>query len=143
MSISEPTPKLLSEQQIKAAPESEYMNAEQLEFFRQRLIALHDSTLARIQKAKEQICSPIAASDANDRATTEEQSSIALRIVDREQKLLPKIRQSLERIREGSYGYCIESDEPIGIARLLARPTAEYCTEVKALKELKEHHYRD
>ena len=86
---------------------------------------------------------PMDSSDLNDRASSEEQSSVALRIVDREQKLLPKIQQSLERIRLGEYGYCMESGEPIGIARLLARPTAEYCTEVKTLKEMKEHQYRD
>lgn len=118
------------------------MNADQLEFFRQMLVELHESTLVRIEEAKEQMCSPITMSDDNDRASSEEQSSIALRIVDREQKLLPKIQQSLERIRLGTYGYCWESDEPIGVARLLARPTAEYCAEEKALKEIKEHHFR-
>ena len=133
----------LSEKQILEAPESDYMNADQLEFFRQKLVELHDSTLARIQEAKDQMSAPIAESDPNDRATSEEQSSIALRVVDREQKLLPKIQQSLERIRLGNYGYCLETEEPIGIPRLLARPTAEYCAEVKALKEIKEHQYRD
>ena len=133
----------LSEEQILAAPESDYMNAEQLAFFRQRLMELYDSTCDRIQEAKEQMVAPMDFSDPSDRASCEEQSEIALKIVDREQKLLPKIRQSLERITEGSYGYCLESDEPIGIPRLLARPTAEYCAEVKALKELEENHYRD
>lgn len=71
-----------------------------------------------------------------------EQSDIALRIVEREQRLLPKIQQALKRIRLGTYGYCLESGEPIGIPRLLARPTAEYCADVKALKEIKEHQYR-
>ena len=68
--------------------------------------------------------------------------SIALRIVDREQKLLPKIKDALERIRLGTYGYCEESGEPIGIPRLLARPTAEFGSDVKALKERKEDHYK-
>lgn len=133
----------LSGKQILEAPESDYMNADQLEFFRRRLVELHESTRARIQEAKDQMSTPIAESDPNDRASSEEQSSIALRVVDREQKLLPKIQQSLERIRLGTYGYCLESDEPIGIPRLLARPTAEYCAEVKALKEIKEHQYKD
>ena len=97
--------------------------------------------MAHIKDAKEQMAAPIDASDPNDRASTEEQANIAMRIVDREQKLLPKIQQSLERIRLEEYGYCLESGEPIGVARLLARPTAEYCTEVKALKETKEHHF--
>ena len=119
------------------------MNAEQLDFFRGRLLDLHESTRARIQEAKEQMGSPMDFSDPSDRATCEEESNIALRILEREQKLLPKIQQSLERIRSGDYGYCLDSGEPIGIPRLLARPTAEYCAEVKTLKEIKEHQYKD
>ena len=132
----------LTEEQILKEPESNYMNEEQLAFFRNRLIELHDLTRTRIQQAKDQMASPMDYSDPSDRATCEEQSEIALKIVDREQKLLPKIQQALERIRTGSYGYCIESEEPIGIPRLLARPTAEYCAEVKTLKEMKESQFR-
>jgi DnaK suppressor protein len=66
-----------------------------------------------------------------------------MRIVDREQKLLPKIIKALERIRLGEFGYCKESGEPIGIPRLLARPTAEYCADVKVVKEIKEHVFKD
>ncbi len=135
--------RLLTEKQVIDAPESEYMNPEQLEFFRRKLLELHDSILERIQEAKDQMINPMDLSDMNDRASCEEQSNIALRIVEREQKVLPKIQKSLESIRLGTYGYCLDSDEPIGIPRLLVRPTAEYCAEVKALKELKEHHYKD
>lgn len=143
MTKSTSTEKLLTEAQIKKAPESEYMNDAQLAFFRQRLIELHEATNVRIQEAKDQMATPPEFNDDNDRASWEEQNSISLRILDREQKLLPKILQSLERIRLGDYGYCLESGEPIGILRLLARPTAEYCAEVKAVKEIKEHSYRD
>lgn len=132
----------LSEAEILSAPEEDYMNAEQLEFFKKLLIELHDSTCARIKEAKAQMNTPVEFSDECDRASSEEQSALALRIVDREQKLLPKIQQSLERIRLGSYGYCLESGEPIGIKRMLARPTAEYSAEVKALKEFNEHNYQ-
>lgn len=137
-------PKTLSavEQKLVEAPESEYMNAQQLEFFRQRLIALHDSTRARIQEAKDEMLSPPDLSDESDRASWEEQCALTMRIVDREQKLLPKIQQALERIRTGSYGYCMETGEPIGIPRLLVRPTAEYCADVKLFQEMKEHIYR-
>lgn len=134
--------KKLSEQQILKAPKSDYMNADQLEFFRQSLMDLHRATCVRIQEAKDQLVSAMAFSDPVDQAASEEQSSIALRIVEREQRLLPKIQKSLERIRLGDYGYCLESGEPIGIGRLLARPTAEYCAEVKAMKEMKENHYK-
>jgi DnaK suppressor protein len=78
----------------------------------------------------------------SDRATWEEQSSISLRIVEREQKLLPKIKRSLTRIQSDDFGYCLESGEPIGIPRLLIRPTAEYSAEVKAIQEIKEHSYK-
>ncbi len=142
MSSSKSTSHQLTEEQILEQPESDYMNAEQLAFFKQRLLDLHETTSVRIEEAKGQMASPMGCSDANDRASYEEQANIALRIVEREQKLLPKIQQSLERIRLGTYGYCLESGEPIGIPRLLARPTAEYCSAEKAIKELKENQYR-
>ena len=119
------------------------MSDEQLAFFRQKLIDLYESTCVSIKEAKDKILTPIDLSDANDRASSEEQSNIALRIVDREQKLLPKIQQSLKQIQDGSYGYCLESGEPIGIPRLLARPTAEYSADVKSLKEMKELRFKD
>lgn len=134
---------MLSEDQIKAAPDSDYMNEAQLEFFKQLLLDLYDSTSSRIEQAKQQMATPIDLNDENDRASMEEQNSISLRIFEREQRLLPKIQQSLKRIREGDYGYCLESGDPIGIPRLLLRPTAEYCAEVKAIQETKEKFYKD
>ena len=132
----------LAEEQILKAEEADYMNINQLEFFRLKLIKLYEITSARIDEAKIQMANPPEINDELDRASWEEECSIALRIVDREQKLLPKIKQSLERIRNGSYGYCLATEEPIGIPRLLVRPTAEYCTEVKADLEHKEHVFR-
>lgn len=131
----------LTEKQILDAPESDYMSPEQLEFFKGKLLDLHASTRTRIMEVKQQMEGPVGCSDENDRASYEEQSNIALRIVTREQKLLPKIQQALERIRQGEYGYCLESGDPIGIPRLLARLTAEFCTEIKAMKEIKEYHF--
>ncbi|KZX75696.1 molecular chaperone DnaK [Oleiphilus sp. HI0009] len=128
---------------IKLASEDEYMNDAQLAFFKALLIELHDSTRERIQEAKDQMSSPVDSADEGDRASWEEQCAISMRIVDREQKLLPKIQQSLERIRLGEYGYCIESGDPIGIPRLLLRPTAEYCADVKQAREMQEHVFRD
>lgn len=136
------TPRL-TEKHIINAPESDYMNAEQREFFKHKLLELYASTNARIMEVKQQMEGPMGCSDLNDRASYEEQSNISLRIVAREQKLLPKIKQALARIRDGDYGYCLESGEPIGIPRLLARLTAEYCAEVKAIKEIKEHHFNE
>ncbi len=135
--------KPLTREQILAAPKKNYMNDAQQAFFRELLIELHETTLIRIQEAKEQMKQPHDCSDESDLASWQEQCNICLRIVDREQKLLPKIKDALERTRLGTYGYCEESGEEIGIRRLLARPTAEYGFDVKALKEIKEDHYRD
>lgn len=133
----------LTAEQILEAPEADYMNAEQLEFFRQLLKELYETTDERIQEAKAQMANPPEINDDADRASWEEECNTSLRILDREQKLLPKIKLSLERIRLGEYGYCLETGEPIGIPRLLARPTAEYCAEVKADLEFKERVYKD
>ncbi len=143
MNSSSSGSKLLTKEQVLAAPEQDYMNPDQLAFFKQLLLELHELTLVRVREAKDQMACSLDSSDVSDRATWEEQSSIALRIVEREQKLLPKIQQALERIRCDEFGYCLESGEPIGIPRLLARPTAEYCAEVKAIKEIGEHHYKE
>lgn len=137
-----PDQPLLSIEEIKAAPESDYMNDEQLAFFRNHLIQLHDTARERIREAKEEMISPPDLMDDSDRASWEEQCAILMRIVDREQKLLPKIQQALERIRLGAYGYCEETGEPIGVPGLLVRPTAEYCADIKNFKEMKEHIYR-
>lgn len=137
------TKHIMTEAEIRAASEDDYMNDAQLAFFENRLLELYDSTLAHIERARAEMVQPMEFSDENDRASSEEQSAIALRIIDREQKLLPKIQQTLSRLRAGDYGYCLESGEPIGIPRLLARPTAEYCTEVKSQKESKEHWFRE
>lgn len=134
----------LTEEQLLKAPESHYMNEEQSDFFKNKLIALYEDTNVRIEEAKAQMAKPLEDfSDPNDRASWEERASVALRIADREQKLIPKIRESLDRINSGTYGYCLESDEPIGIPRLLARPTAEYSAEIKTIQEQKETRYRD
>ena len=74
-------------------------------------------------------------SDWNDMASAEEEHTLELRVRDRERKLLHKIRESLRRIDEGSYGWCEETGEPIGIARLLARPTASLCLEAQERRE--------
>lgn len=133
---------LMTEKELLSAPEDDYMNEAQLAFFENKLEELYQATVDHIESIKADMETPMGFSDENDRASSEEQSAISLRIIDREQKLLPKIRESLARLRAGDYGYCLESGEPIGIPRLLARPTAEYCAEVKAQKETKEHQYR-
>ena len=143
MNQSKQNKKSLTEELLLKQPKSAYMNDEQLEFFKNRLAEYRVETLERIEQARRNMARPMGLSDENDRASTEEQSNIALRIVDREQKLISKIDKSLIRISQKDYGYCEESGEPIGIPRLLARPTAEYSAEIKTLREIKEHNYFD
>lgn len=133
----------MDEATLLAAPEAQYMNAEQLAFFDQRLQQLRAETLDEITAIKNQMLGNSQVSDVLDRAQQEEESQIALRIADRKRQLIPKIDAARQRIRNGEYGYCLQTGEPIGIARLLIRPTAEYCTDVKTINELKEGIYEN
>ena len=134
------TQNILTEESILEAPESEYMNDLQLNFFKKRLFKLHEKTLSNIQKIKAEISKTVGVSDPNDLASYQEASIMMLNMLEREQKMLPEISGALKRIKSGEYGYCIDSGESIGIARLLARPTTEYCTEIKKLLEQDNKH---
>jgi len=131
----------MDEKDLLTASESEYMNAEQLAFFDHRLQQLRTETLDEISAVKTQMLGNSQVSDVLDRAQQEEESQIALRIADRKRQLIPKIDAARQRIRSGEYGYCLQTGEPIGIARLLIRPTAEYCTDAKTINEQKEGLY--
>lgn len=130
----------MDETTLLNAAEEDYMNDEQLAFFDQRLQDLRKETLAEIESLREEI-TQARVSDMSDRATLEEEAIIAIRIADRKRQLIPKIDAARQRIRQGDYGYCLQTGEPIGIARLLIRPTAEYCADVKTMNERKECHY--
>lgn len=132
---------MLTQSQLLAAKSADYMNAQHLAFFEEKLRSLHTETLEHIETARQQLANRPELRDDADRAQYEEDARIALRIVDRERKLLPKIEKALKRIRRGEYGYCLETGEAIGIARLLIRPTAEYCADVKAISEERERHH--
>ena len=121
----------------------DYMNKDQLQFFEQRLVELKQQTEAHIEEVKHELAHYEFEPDDNDRASLEEERATMLRIIERESKLLPKIQYSLKQIKEGTYGFCEETGEPIGIERLLLRPTATLSTEAKSLSEAKERHYSD
>lgn len=133
---------MMTKEEVLDAPEEDYMNDEQQAFFRQLLLDLREETLESMEKAKEQLSSPPEMNDDVDHAAYEEASRLTLRILDRERRLLPKIEEALKRLTTGDYGHCLEPGEPIGISRLLARPTAELCAEVKAFSELREQNFR-
>lgn len=134
---------MLTEKQIKRAPKKDYMNAEQLAFFKQRLLELKQETIGHIEEARARLADAQRETDELDRALNEEENRLRLRIADRESKLLPKIDEALKRIEDGSYGWCEETGEPIGVDRLLLRPTATLCAEAKARQERLERNFRD
>ncbi len=134
----------LTEEELLAMPESEYMNEKQLEFFRTRLQALKDGLLSNAGETTEHLREDTSiVPDPADRATIEEEHALELRTRDRERKLLKKISQSLARIDSGEYGFCDETGEPIGLGRLIARPTATLSLEAQQRRELKQKMFGD
>ena len=122
----------------------QFMNPLQLEYFRQKLLRWRAELLAEstetLQHLKEE---SLAEPDLTDRASLETERAIELRTRDRERKLISKIDAALLRIEDGSYGYCEETDEPIGIRRLEARPIATLIREAKERHERMERTHRD
>ncbi len=128
-------PKPLTEAMLLKMPASAYMNAEQLAFFRDRLETLRNEMLSNAADTTEHLKENENFADPNDRATVEEEHMLEQRVRDRERKLLKKINQALARIDSGDFGWCLETGEPIGLPRLLARPTAEYSIEAQERHE--------
>jgi DnaK suppressor protein len=134
----------LTEEELLAMPEAEYMNDKQLEFFRTRLQGLKDDLLSNAGQTTENLREDTSiVPDPADRATIEEEHALELRTRDRERKLLKKISQALARIEAGDYGFCDETGEPIGLARLLARPTATLSLEAQQRREMKQKMFGD
>jgi DnaK suppressor protein len=134
----------LTDEEVLAMPESEYMNEKQLEFFRAKLQALKDDLLSNAGETTEHLREDTSiVPDPADRATIEEEHALELRTRDRERKLLKKISQSLGRIESGEYGFCDETGEPIGLGRLIARPTATLSLEAQQRRELKQKMFGD
>lgn len=124
-----------AEARLLASPPSEYMSPEQLAFFRQRLLAERDALLQSAHETTQHLHEFERTPDPSDRASLEEGHSLELRVRDRERKHLHTIDEALARIDDGSYGWCEFTGEPIGLARLLARPTATMSVEAQELHE--------
>ena len=134
----------LTVDELLAMPESEYMNEKQLEFFRGLLQKQKDDLLSNAGETTEHLREDTSiVPDPADRATIEEEHALELRTRDRERKLLKKVQQALTRIESGEYGFCEETGEPIGIPRLLARPTATLSLEAQQRREMKQKMYGD
>ena len=128
----------------KPTDKEKFMNAKQREYFRQKLkdwrLELLDDANETRQNLQE---TTVAEADIADRASTETDRSLELRTRDRARKLISKIDEALERIEDGSYGFCVETDEPIGVKRLEARPIATLSLEAQERHEKMEKIYRD
>ena len=134
---------VISEAQLLKMPEKDYMNAEQLAFFHHRLQVMEAELRQNADDTTEHLRETVVVPDPADRATIEEEHALELRTRDRERKLLKKVQQVLTLIEAGDYGYCEETGEPIGIPRLLARPTATLSLEAQQRRELKQKMYGD
>jgi DnaK suppressor protein len=136
-------PRELSEEEILKAPEKDYMNEAQLAFFRKRLTDIRDQILRNADDTGEHLRENEVTTDPSDRATLEEEYTLELRTRDRERKLLKKVEKSLRLIDDGSYGWCEETGEPIGVPRLIARPTATLSLEAQERRERVQKLYGD
>ena len=135
--------RLPTEGELLKMPESAYMNEQQLAFFKYRLQEMERELLQNADDTTEHLRETVIVPDPADRATIEEEHALELRTRDRERKLLKKVQQSLARIESGDYGYCEETGEPIGIPRLLARPTATLSLEAQQRREIKQKMFGD
>ena len=134
----------LSDAELIAMPDSEYMNDVQMAAFRLKLVALKAGILSNAGETTEHLREDTSVMpDPADRATIEEEHALELRTRDRERKLLKKIEQAITRIDANEYGYCDETGEPIGVGRLLARPTATLSLEAQQRRELKQKMFGD
>lgn len=130
--------------EYRPSEDETFMNERQREYFRNKLLRWKEEllkesreTLANLQEESQNH------SDIADRASSETDRSIELRARDRQRKLIAKIDAALERIADGSYGYCVETGEPISIKRLEARPIATLSLEAQEAHERREKVYRD
>ena len=134
---------LLTEAQILKMGEKDYMNEAQLAFFKARLQQLERELVKNAGETTEHLRETVLVPDPADRATIEEEHALELRTRDRERKLLKKVQQSIASIDTGEYGWCEETGEPVGVPRLLARPTATLSLEAQQRRELKQKLYGD
>lgn len=123
----------------------DYMNPQMLEFFRKRLVAWRDELLEESSETLHNLHEEglLQKPDLTDRASEETDRALEFRTRDRERKLINKINSALGRIDDGSYGYCEETGDPIGVKRLLARPVATMTVEAQERHERIERTQRD
>ncbi|MGO3986624.1 RNA polymerase-binding protein DksA [Pseudomonas sp. SAS7] len=133
----------MTEQELLCMPAETYMDARQQGFFRDLLLSQRHELQARISSEFELMRAFEPTSDPSDLGTVEEQRQWQLRLLEREKKLLDKIDEALVRIARGEYGWCKDTGEPIGLKRLLLRPTATLSIEAKERQERQGRHIRE
>ncbi len=135
----------LTEQDIQkwTGPADDYMNSDHLQYFKELLLQMKEELIANASATSQHLQEQEATPDPADRATLEEEYALELRTRDRERKLLVKIDSTVRKIDDGSYGYCEDTGEPIGMARLLARPTASLSIEAQERRERLKKQYAD
>lgn len=133
----------MTEQELLQQHPNAYMSEQQQAFFRELLLTERRELQERITSEFDELRDYEPSSDPADIGSTEEQRQWQLRLLEREKKLLDKIDRALERLAHGEYGWCEETGDPIGLRRLLLRPTATLCIEAKERQEKKEKHLRE
>ena len=134
---------MLTEKSILRQPKKNYMNDEQLQFFKDLLLSQKEEIINGLKETSEHLQNQEREADENDRASLEEERWLELRIRERESKLLNKIDKALRRIEDGSYGFCEDTGDEIGLERLLIRPTAMLSIEAKQRRESIERSYSE
>lgn len=134
---------MLTEKELLKQPPESYMNDEQLDFFRNLLLSQKQELVESLKETSDHLQNQDREADENDRASLEEERWLELRIREREGKLISKIESTLRRMDDGSYGFCDDTGEEIGIERLLIRPTATLSIEAKQRRESIERGYSD
>ena len=135
---------VIEEKGYRPSEDEEFMNARQLEYFKKKLLKWKEDILRESRETVSHLQSETENHpDVADRASSETDRALELRTRDRQRKLISKIEEALGRIEDGSYGYCEETGEPIGLARLDARPIATLSLEAQERHERRERVHRD
>lgn len=135
---------LVSDREYRPTEDEEFMNERQLEYFKQKLLSWKEDILRESRETLSHLQTETENHpDLADRASSETDRALELRTRDRQRKLISKIDEALRRIEDGSYGYCEETGEPIGVARLDARPIATLSLEAQERHERRERVHRD
>lgn len=130
----------MTRDELLSAAESDYMNEAQLAFFKALVLAQLEECNDRVESGKARLAELERPIDVADVASIEEERITLLHLIDRDRRMLPAFQQALARIDDGSYGWCDETGEPIGLLRLLVSPTTALSVEAKQRRELLERH---